>query len=335
MSKFRRFVVKARGFFRDNVVPLAFIIAVVWLGVVWISFLQGDIKLETLTAYAMFGTALVTLLVAVATYLVARETRASRKLNEAMIKENRKLAEAPRIRELIIRVINPLLESVASIGRCHEKREYEWIRPDLERAKELLGNEQEALIFQIGVESASFPYPRLTIKEISISHQLNQALYRDFRNMHPSLTERIGKADREVVKKGFERLLLDLAKEIFSPELRRKVETWLEPENQNALQELTLSTERLAFNELMGTSEEFLRDQIDTRHRNFWVEHKDSIMEGLTSRNIKDKVEQITKEARSFANELKSIETELTQIKNGYQQEYHLTHEETKGEGIE
>jgi len=339
MAKLRRFVVKAWGLFRDNFVPLAIILAILWLMVVWISFVRGDIKLEALTPYAMFGTAMVTLLLAVATYLMVRETSASRKLNEKLIEENRKLAEAPRIRELIIRVINPLLQSVEEIRGCHERREYMWITPDLGIAKRLLIAE-EASIFQIRAESAFFPHPRLAIEQnASVFDQPNQALYRDYKKIHSSLTERIERHDKKA--EGFRHLLLDLAKEILSPNFKGIVESWRDLASKSELRELTLSMACLAFNELLGASEKFSYDQPGVRRfKDFWMDkgppplsstHGDFLMqERCNSTNIKDKVEQITKEADGLVKELKRIEADLLQIRDGYQQEYHLTHEETE-----
>jgi hypothetical protein len=303
----------------------------------------------------------VTLILAIGTFLMAGATvfmafqgRRSAKATEELAKfsretleENRRLAESPRIKELIIQAINPVLEAIAEIKGCHQRREYMWIKPDLEMAKQILGSEQ-ASNFQFGAENAFFPNPWLIIEEKASSfHGLNQPLYRDFGEMHPSLTGRIEQYDKKV--EDFRHLLLELAKEINSPDfitvqfiksLDRSLE--VVPEGMSAsghfftLQELALATACLAFNGLLGASEKFSHNQVrGTKFKNFWVKYGHSIAEKLSnSTNIKDKVEQITKEADHFIEELKIIEAELSQIKSGYQKDYHLTDDETEAKRL-
>ena len=336
MRKFRRFGARAREFFRDNFVMLALIVAALWFLSVWLRFDQGVIKSEELAAHAMFGTGLATLVLGAGTALMARETRASRKLTETLMEENRRLAEAPRITELIVHGINPLLESVEKIKRCHERREYDWITPDLGVAKEVLGGDQDVGVFQRGDNDAFFPHPRITIKQHASTFQaLNQALYRDLGRMDPSLINRIQKYDKKA--EDFRLLLLDLVK-VLSQERRYK-EIWSKyMEMWNVLlttgshyRALTLSVACLTFNKLLGASEKFSHNQVKSeQHRGFYRKYEDFIIENIISRNVKDKAEHIVKDADDLAEELKGIEAELSQIKNRYRDEHHLTRDETE-----
>ena len=185
VGKFCRLGVRVREFFMDNFVMFAGILLAVWFLTVWIAFRQGNVKSEQLTASAMFGTAWATLLLAIGTALMARETTASRKLNEAMIKENRKLAERARIKELVGQAITPLLLSA-------EKISLEWTH------------------ISHYIESAS----RLLLDDYYITRQLGKefefkcTLHEDLRNEEPSLTLKMKNYSDEVWQ--FWETLLDL-----------------------------------------------------------------------------------------------------------------------------
>jgi len=259
------------------------------------------------------------------------------KLTKETLEDNRRSAESPRIKELISKAIDPVLEAIAEIEGCHERREYMWLKPDFEMAKEILGSEQASL-FKFGAESAFFPHPWLIIeKQASTIHRLNQALYKDLGKMHSSLTGRIEEHDKKA--EDFGHLLLDFAKEISSSKLLKELaekRQGLEDRTPLGMVELSiklrLSTACLAFHKLLGGSEKFSPEQVreDADFRYFWEQRKGSVMEELrNSRNIKDKVEQITKEADNLIEELKIMEAQLLQIKSGYQKDYHLTYDET------
>ena len=345
MGKFRRFGVRVWGAFRDNFVMLAVIVLALWLLVVWVGFVRGGIELEERAAYAMFGTALATLLLGLGTALMARETRASRKLTETLIEENRKLAEAPRIRELIIQTVNPLLASVQEIKGYHERREYAWVTPNLEVAKQLLGGDQDVAVFQRGdfergYNHAFFPHPWVTVEQhASAFCALNQTLYRDLGRRHPSLIKRIQEYDKKA--EDFRLLLLDLAKAICSHEPpgrwgpiyeKHDVHEW-GMMNGFEMHDLDLSLTCLTFHKLLGASEKFSYEQVTNyRHREFWNEHENFITEKLITGNVQDKAKHIVKSADDLAEELKRIKAELSQIRDEYRREYHLTHEETEGQ---
>lgn len=324
MDKSRRFGVKAREFLRDNFVWLAVVVGALFLLVVLVSFWRGYIRSEELGAYAMFGTALATLLLASATAVMARQTMAS-------VKESRRLAEAPRISERIVYAINPLLESVKRIRGYHERREYTWVTPDLEVAKQLLGSDQDVKMFQRGDNGVFLPHPWIEIEQqASEFFKLNTTLYRDLGRKHPSLVDRIHEYDKRA--EDFRLLLLDLAKAICSEEPPgRWGEIWQRySEDQRSvseseMRELVLSLTCFTFYKLLGASEKFSYEQVkNEQHRDFWSGHKDFIIEKIISRNVKDKAERIAKDADGLAEELKGIEANLSQIKDRYRDEYHL-----------
>lgn len=333
MDKFGRFWVRVREFLRDNSVMLAVTVGALLLLVVCVSYLHGCIKLEELGAYAMFGTALATLLLGFATGSMVRETRASRKLTETQIEENRRLAEAPRIRELMIQAVNPLLASVQEIKGYHERREYAWVSPDLEVAKQLLAGDQDVAVFQRRDNDAFFPDPCITVEQhASTSQALNQALYGDLGRRHPSLIDRIQKYDKKA--EDFRTRLADLAKAILpqeSEEPGRWGEIWQRYSedcglvSESEMREMALSLTCFTFYKLLGASEKLSYEQVKNKQpRDFWSGHKDFIIEKIISRNVKDKAERIAKDADGLAEELKGIEEELSQIKDSYRDEYHL-----------
>ncbi len=332
VTRFRDFLVKLCGFLRDYSMMLALIVVALWLLVVWAAFTRGDFTSDKFTSYATFGTTLVTLALAMATAFMAYETRRSRKLTEIAIEENRKLAEAPRIRELIIQVINPLLESVKEIKGYHERREYQWISQDLGKARRLLSSDQDVAPFQAGAARAFLPDPWIKLEEHAATFcTLNQTLYREFGRMQASLITMIQEHDSKA--EGFRHLLADLAKEILSSEsFKEKMKGWQEPTSEDKLQRLTSYAARSIFNKLLGASEKFIGKQ--EAYEPFLTEHGDSLVQQLSnSKNIKDKVAQIKREADSLAEELKKIEEELSQVKSGYREDYHLTYEEVEGQG--
>jgi hypothetical protein len=322
---------------------LAVIVAALWLLVVWVGFVRGGIEVEGLAAYAMFGTALATLLLGVGTALMARETRASRKLSERLIEENHRLADAPRIRELIIQTINPLLESVTQIKVYHERREYMWVSPDLGTAKELLGNDQEVGIFRRGdSDIAFFPHPYVRVEEHAIAlSALNQTLYRDLGRRHPSLVDRIQKYDKKA--EDFRLILLDLAKAICSEEppgrwgpIYSKYMDEAGLINGFKMRELALSLTCFTFHKSLGALEKFSYEQVkNEQHRDFWNRHENSIIEKVVTGNVQDKAKHIVESADDLAKELTKIEAELSQIKDRYRDEYHLTHGETERQETE
>jgi hypothetical protein len=309
---------------------LALIVVALWLLVVWVAFTRGDFTSDKFTAYATFGTTLVTLALAMATAFMAYETRRSRKLTEIAIEENRKLAEAPRIRELIIQVINPLLESVKEIKGYHERREYQWISQDLGKARRLLSSDQDVAPFQAGAGRAFLPDPWIKLEEHAANFcALNQTLYREFGRMQVSLITMIQEHDSKA--ESFRHLLADLAKEILSS-VKEMVKGWHELTSEDELQKLTSFAAHFGFNKLLGASEKFIGKQ--EAYEPFLTEHGDSLVQQLSSsKNIKGKVAQIKREADSLAEELKKIEEELSQVKSGYREDYHLTYEEVEGQG--
>jgi len=228
-----------------------------------------------------------------------------------------------------VKVINPLLESAEEIGDSHRKREYPWITPISEYAKQLIGRGHDVTLFQYHGNNLFLPYPRIQVNE-AVS-ELNRALYYgDFSRAHSSLVSRMRKYDDKA--EDFGHLLLEFAEEILSSGLRELVEGWGVPEDPNILQQRVLGTTCLAFNKLLGASQSFSHDQVrDADLRQYLERYEDFAVKELgKSVNIMNKVQQIVKEADSFVEELKVIHEQLLKIKDGYRKDYHLTYEETE-----
>jgi hypothetical protein len=248
------------------------------------------------------------------------------------IDETRRLAEAPRIRELIVRVVNPLLESVKEIADSHAKREYSWASPDLDWAKQLLGG-QEVLAFLRGKDDAFLPYPDVAVAEKATQfHSLDQAIYRDFKRMHPLLASSIEEHDK--MANHFRQSLLDLSRDVSSLGLKQGVEAILGQCDEKRLRDALLSMTCIATCELLGTPRSFTFDQVGViRHRELWKEHGDSLMEELGKNpTIASGKSGIVREADSLAAQLHDIQEALFRLKEGYLREYHLTDEETQGQ---
>lgn len=93
--------IKFWGWFRDNFIILAAALLFLWLLVVWRAFSQGLFNVEILSAYAMYGTAAGTGLLAVATVFMARK-------NSQLTELTRLSLEKPMIGEIIVYAIEPI-----------------------------------------------------------------------------------------------------------------------------------------------------------------------------------------------------------------------------------
>lgn len=97
--------IKFLDWFRDNFIMLAAAILFLWLLVIWIAFSRGLFNTAILTAYAMYGTAAGTGLLAVATVFMARK-------NSQLTELTRLSLEKPVIGEIIVYTIEPVEKQI-------------------------------------------------------------------------------------------------------------------------------------------------------------------------------------------------------------------------------
>ncbi|MBA7669074.1 hypothetical protein ES703_77202 [subsurface metagenome] len=99
--KVQRGWAKFWGWFRENFIILAGALLFVWLIIVWVGFSRGLWDVETLKAYAMYGTAMGTGLLAVATVFMIKK-------NSQLTELTRLSLEKPVVGEIIIYTIEPV-----------------------------------------------------------------------------------------------------------------------------------------------------------------------------------------------------------------------------------
>jgi len=101
------------GWFRDNFIMLAAALLFLWFLVIWVAFKQGLLNIELLQAYAMYGVALGTGLLAVATVFMARK-------NSQLTELTRLSLEKPVIGEIIVYAIEPVEKRIEQDAEAME-----------------------------------------------------------------------------------------------------------------------------------------------------------------------------------------------------------------------
>ena len=92
---------KFQGWFRDNFIVIAAALLFLWFILVWVAFSQGLLNIEVFKAYAMYGTAVGTGLLAVATVFMVRK-------NSQLTELTRLSLEKPVIGEILVYAIEPV-----------------------------------------------------------------------------------------------------------------------------------------------------------------------------------------------------------------------------------
>lgn len=103
--KLQRGWTKFWDWYKDNFIMLAAALLFLWLLVVWVAFNRGLFNAEILTAYAMYGTAAGTGLLAIATFLMARK-------NSQLTELTRLSLEKPVIGEIIVYTLEPVEKQI-------------------------------------------------------------------------------------------------------------------------------------------------------------------------------------------------------------------------------
>jgi hypothetical protein len=302
------------GWFRDNFVLLALMVAAIWLIVLWGWFRES----EKFAAYATFGVALVTLCLASATALMARETTRSRKLTEELVRQNRQLHERPHALELLVNVVVPLLESATNRVSMHKRRAYHW--------KSWSGKpgfiaEEDLHLFQPFSDATSFycPDPDLEL------HWREGGIFDDLKIMFPELVNKIMFYNDLEIQRGFKGLLVSLARDVLlSPKFREEV-------NDSR----SLYCADIACSSLLVSEKDFsdyLRGivvpEADGQKRlqqakELW-EEKGSILKDNLKNNdlISSKLEKISEESKGMVAELEHITGELSKFKHRLMSEH-------------
>jgi len=93
------------GWFRDNFIIIAAVLLFLWFVLVWVAFSQGLLNVEVFKAYAMYGTAVGTGLLAVVTFFMVRK-------NSQLTDLTRLSLEKPVIGEMIVYTIEPVEQQI-------------------------------------------------------------------------------------------------------------------------------------------------------------------------------------------------------------------------------
>lgn len=101
------------GWFGDNFILLAVVLLFLWFIIVWVAFRQGLLNVVTFQAYAMYGAAFGTGLLAVATFFMARK-------NSQLTELTRLSLEKPVIGEIIVYTIEPVEKRIEQDAEAME-----------------------------------------------------------------------------------------------------------------------------------------------------------------------------------------------------------------------
>jgi len=284
--------------------------------------------------------AIVTLVLAIATFVIVRQ-------NRKLLEHNRLLLERDPIKELIISVIDSIrgsasrqkiyLETGDFFGRgygevknCNEARKY-------------LKTDKDAELLQIGVDA--FLFPRAFSYLYELSGNVNQTLYADFNRRSAPLSSKIDAYNPQE----FKELLLELLKAILSQNFRNKVKEIAETSNSayGAIQpcdsswaeaKLELFCAYLVFNKLLVSEANF--QQFSFCHyvgiieneqmlEEFWRGNSEALMAIIyADEDIMRKASQVLRESYRLRLELEEVENQLSEEKNRLRLKYNFTEKE-------
>lgn len=335
MAKFRRFWARARGFFKDNFVMLAVIVAALWLLVVWVGFVRGGIEVQGLAAYAMFGTALATLLLGLGTALMARENRKLVKANEELVKQNNISIHRDYIAELIVGVIEPMLSSVNSLETFFGRKHYNWALTEGSRIegdiREILGDDLELFKVTPGKYSAEFYLPTYLPR---LSKGVHQTYYRNFKERNPELCSKIERLDGKLP--GFSRLLFELAENVVSgmasnEVLRSSMEF---DEAHTDWNEIRLGCTYFTFMKLIGSEEppqelHTSLGPVDKKAVKCWETNREFLMEEI-GKSVGEKPNRILTDYKALRGSLAQIKRGLSEKEYNYRTEFGITDEKLR-----
>lgn len=304
------------GWFRDNFVLLALMLAAIWLIVLW-GWLRES---EKFAAYATFGVALVTLCLASATALMARENTRSRKLTEELVRQNRRLYERPHALELLVNVVDPLLHSAQNVISIHRSRKYNW---RYYGSKPRIIAEEDLPIFQPFSDVTNFycPDPDLELP------WRDGGIFEDLTIMFPDLVDKIMVYNNAERQGGFKELLVSLARDVLlSPEFREEV-----PDS------LSVYCAHIAYSSLLVSEKNFndyLRGIVvpegDAQERlqqakELWEEKSGILKDNLKNNEpLASKLGKITEESEVMVAELEDIKSKLSEVEHKLMAEHEI-----------
>jgi len=295
----------AYRFFRNNFVLLALMLLVVWLVIVW-NVLRGS---EQFGAYAAFGTAAATVLLALGTALMVRESMASRKLTEELVRQNRQLRERPHALDLLVSVVIPILQCAEQIINMHNTKEYRW---HYYASKPEIIKEEELPIFQpfTDVDNSYCPEPDLKLS------WCEGGIFQDFRTMFPQLVDEVMVYNNLQRQGEFKDLLVSLAREIL-----------LSPQFAEVDDSLRVFCAHLAFSSLLMSEKNFSDSLLRIvapgdagmrleEAKELWKKNGIILADSLrNNEQIAIKLEQISEHSTAMMIELDEIQRELSKVK--------------------
>ncbi len=304
----RHWWTRAQSWFRDNFIIVAAVFLFLWVLVVWIAFRQGLFNTERFAAYAMYGTALGTGLLALATYYMARK-------NSQLTELTRLSLEKPVIGEIIVYAIEP-------------------VEKQIEQDDETIRGE--------GIYLYDIPLPHLPpnmiprtlydiktlfLRDIFAHHPHYMELIKrfpDFKNYLSDYGKSISKAQDLI-----EQTLQDIEIRLSASSLAKIVSTF--PSNSK------IPFKYLPFWELLSISGRTVpRPDYDRYYLwssevdSFWQNYKEEIMALIHSTNISNLIIDIDKALRECEDILARKYQRLNKVKGELKTKYLFTEEELK-----
>lgn len=314
--RFIRFCSKFWKLLGDNFIIVALMVVAIWLGVLW----AGFRKFEEFAAYAAFGVALVTLVLASATALMARETTRSRKLTEELVRQNRQLHERPHALELLVNVVVPLLQSATNRISMHKSRAYHWKSC---RSKPGFIAEEDLQLFQPFSDATNFYYPDPDLE----LHWREGGIYDDLKIMFPELVNKVMVYNDLEIQRGFKELLVSLARDVLlSPKFREEVNDSLSIYCADIACSSLLVSEK-DFNDYLrgivvpeGDGQKRLQQA-----KELWEEKSGILKDNLKNNEpLASKLGKITEESEVMVAELEDIKSKLSEVEHKLMAEHEI-----------
>lgn len=301
---------------------LGLMLLLLWFLVLWIMFRAGWLAIDEFGAYAMFGTAVGTTAMALATVYMAMQ-------NRELVKQNRIMVWRPYYVELIVSVLDPLLESTKSLVAIHRNKSYSWGFELEEQLDGQLTKEVDVLLFKIGGSPQFYLPTHFSLRRLAAG--LNERRYSDLLQGDDRLKNSIDQYEKQVIE--LARLLLGLAEKLLSGELKLKeaVEKYVplgiqkgEAGYEEELQKNTLYCVEELFKAFLGRRQPYGRPLI----RDFLEKNSYSLMQEIyADEGMLNERAQVCKLADSLAGPLEDIDTQLEGIASKYRHDYGITEE--------
>lgn len=287
---------------------LAIIILFLWFIVIWVAFSKGLLADVTFGAYAMYGTALGTALLALATFIMAKR-------NSQLTELTRLSLEKPLISEIIVDAIEPVERRIEQDAEAIEAEGiylYDIALPDM-RSDLLPRTLYDIKPFFLGNVFTHYPHYRELIRR-----------YPEFENYLVDFAINVGKV-QDLVEQTLREI--EICLEVDS---LKKVISGFPPDSKIPLKYLPF-WDLLAASGRTVTTADYDRYHLwSSAVDSFWQKYKGEIMAVVMSSHAPNLIERINKTLKECDEVLVKKSDQLHAVKEELKAKYLFTEEELK-----